>query len=72
MTNLPANSKINWQNRDETDSAIEKLLISLGPEKIILLSNELEKLLNEVGYGEVHIRIHDHRVQVVQILKTFK
>jgi hypothetical protein len=56
----------------EVDEAIDKLLKSLGPAKIVLLSIELEKLVNDPGYGELIIRVHDHRMLVIQVTKTFK
>jgi len=56
----------------QVDSAVQKLLYNLGAEKIILLADELEKLVNDPGYGELTIRVHDHRMLVIQVIRTFK
>ena len=56
----------------QVDSAAQKLLYNLGAEKIILLADELEKLVNDPGYGELTIRVHDHRMLVIQVIRTFK
>jgi len=56
----------------ETDSAIYSLLDNMGTKKFISLAKELEKLVNDSGYGELLIRVHDHRVLVIQVTKTIK
>lgn len=56
---------------EEKNISIEKLSALLG-EKIERLANELEKLLENPGYGEIIIRIHDHQIQVIQVKCSFK
>lgn len=51
---------------------ILRRLARLLGDKIELLDNQLDELMADPGYGEIVIRVHDHRVQVIQVMFTYK
>jgi len=53
-------------------SAIEYFLDNLEIKKAVKLAEELEKLVDNPGFGEVVIRIYENHTTVIQVTTSFK
>lgn len=51
---------------------LAKLVQVMGMERVKLLSDQLFKMAETPGYGEITIRVHDHRFAVMKVTSDFK
>ena len=66
------NKPVDWKNRDELDSAIEKLLDLLGAERIIQLADLIAEVCKKTGYGDVKIIVAEGRVTTLKQEISYK
>jgi hypothetical protein len=60
------------ENTPEVNDAVKKLLLLLGPERILQLAQMLEDVATDTHFGDVKIVITDGRVRLLKVEKSYE